>query len=376
MVGLIQEQHPDRCRLFMQWKKMDWPVMVDALNLLDIGVVPVTVLIDEHGVVRDIARRPGALESFLKTDFESPEAAPNAPTRPDIDALRQRAEKQDTADHWRTLGNAIVLWGEPTDLGDAIQAYRRALEIEPDHGPTHFRLGVAYRMRFESGQREPGDFERAIAEWKTARGIDPNQYIWRRRIQQYGPRLDKPYSFYDWVHAAREEIRERGETPVELSVEPSGAEFAVPARSFSTEQTEAKEPDPEARIHRDKRGFIEAEAIVVPSTDARDESIRVHLLFRPNEAIKAHWNNEAEPMRVWIEPPDGWRVDRRLHVIPNVDSATSNELRRIEVELRPADGNASASTLLRAYALYNVCEDVDGVCLYRRKDVEVPLDLE
>ena len=37
MIGIVQEQHPERARLFMQWKQMGWPVMVDALNLLDLS---------------------------------------------------------------------------------------------------------------------------------------------------------------------------------------------------------------------------------------------------------------------------------------------------------------------------------------------------
>ncbi len=52
MLGIVQEQHPDRARLFMQWKQMDWPVMVDSLNLLNVSVVPITLLIDERGIVR------------------------------------------------------------------------------------------------------------------------------------------------------------------------------------------------------------------------------------------------------------------------------------------------------------------------------------
>jgi hypothetical protein len=43
MVGIIQEQHPDRAGLFMQWKQMDWPILVDSLNLLGVAVVPVHV---------------------------------------------------------------------------------------------------------------------------------------------------------------------------------------------------------------------------------------------------------------------------------------------------------------------------------------------
>ena len=61
-------------------------------------------------------------------------------------------------------------------------------------------------------------FQRAIDAWGQALAIDPNHYIWRRRIQQYGPRLIKPYPFYDWVEQAAREIRARGETPVELAV--------------------------------------------------------------------------------------------------------------------------------------------------------------
>jgi hypothetical protein len=39
--------------------------------------------------------------------------------------------------------------------------------------------------------------QKAVQYWTMALDMDSNQYIWRRRIQQYGPRLEKPYSFYD-----------------------------------------------------------------------------------------------------------------------------------------------------------------------------------
>ena len=64
MLGIIQEQHPDRCRLFMQWKQMDWPVMVDSLNLLGVEVVPITLAIDEAGVIREKLRDPSEIDEF------------------------------------------------------------------------------------------------------------------------------------------------------------------------------------------------------------------------------------------------------------------------------------------------------------------------
>ena len=62
MIGIIQEQHPDRCRLFMQWKQMGWPIIVDSLNLTGVSAVPRTLAIDEHGIVRLNRAQPETIE--------------------------------------------------------------------------------------------------------------------------------------------------------------------------------------------------------------------------------------------------------------------------------------------------------------------------
>jgi tetratricopeptide (TPR) repeat protein len=114
---------------------------------------------------------------------------------------------------------------------EAIDAYTHALALDPSDKNSLFRLGVAYRMRHESTWRRNGDFQSAVESWGRALALDPNQYIWRRRIEQYGPRLTKPYAFYDWVEQAKAEILRRGETPARLSVEPYGSELAGPLKS-------------------------------------------------------------------------------------------------------------------------------------------------
>ncbi|MFQ5926813.1 MAG: hypothetical protein ACE5MH_05200, partial [Terriglobia bacterium] len=203
MVGIIQEQHPDRARLFMQWKQMGWPILVDSLNLLEVPYVPITLGIDEHGVIRmvhpPLAEAQSIEERFVNRTYEKPVGvrAPETPL-PDLEQLRA-ATRQGTAEAWRAYANALVLWGGAGWLDEALAAYQRALALEPEHGPTHFRLGVAYRTRYDSSYRQATDFQNAVAHWGKALDTDPNQYIWRRRIQQYGPRLDKPYPFYDWV---------------------------------------------------------------------------------------------------------------------------------------------------------------------------------
>ncbi|MDA2913410.1 hypothetical protein MYX77_05540 [Acidobacteriia bacterium AH_259_A11_L15] len=378
MLGILQEQHPDRARLFMQWKEMHWPLLVDSLNLLEVPYVPITLAIDEHGVIRYIHPQPADLQEFLARDYPQPAGAPPAATRrPDLGTLRGAASRQDTAEAWRAYANALLTWGNPEQLDEAIAAYQRALALVPGHGPTHFRLGVAYRRRYDSDLRRPGDFQRAVEQWAAALSTNPNQYIWRRRIQQYGPRLDKPYPFYDWVNTARQEIRARGQAPVELRVEPGGAEFAHPARAFATHEPPQEEPDPEGRIYRDQRGFVQVETVVVPPRLAPGQSARVHVLFRPHLDILAHWNNEVgDDLVFWVNPPAGWEVDTRALSVANPPQPVSQETRKVEFEVRSPENAPPGLITIPGYALYYVCEDVNGVCLYRRQDVTLELRVE
>ncbi len=159
-----------------------------------------------------------------------------------------------------------------------------ALALDPADKNALFRLGVAHRMRHESAGRRPGDFQAAIDAWGRALELDPNQYIWRRRIEQYGPRLAKPYAFYDWVVQAKAEISRRGETPVPLTVEPYGSELAGPVRDVLAEASAPVEPDPKGQIHRDEERLIEAEVVVVPARVRPGQAARVHVTFRPGAA--------------------------------------------------------------------------------------------
>ncbi|MEM7584368.1 MAG: hypothetical protein AAF560_13350 [Acidobacteriota bacterium] len=368
-VGIVQEQHPDRTRLFMQWQRMDWPVLVDALNLLAVEVVPITLLIDEQGIIRfrgDLE----SLDAFLALERPASELTPEFPAPPDLDQLASTARDPESQ---RRHADALFLWGGPSNLDLAIATYSKILAAKPSHGATHFRLGVAHRSRYDSEHRKPDDFQRAVAHWGKALELNPNQYIWRRRIQQYGPRLDKPYPFYDWVEEARRDIQDRGETPAVLPVEPRGAEIAHPSKSFATSPTQqATSPDSQGKIYRDENGYIAAELTLVPASLAPGAAGRVHAVFRPNEAIQAHWNNEVDDLTLWIDPPPGWQVDQRQLQVPNPQQAVSSEVRRLELEIRSPDDFAAPVTL-QGYALYYVCEDVRGSCLYRRQDLELEI---
>ena len=130
-------------------------------------------------------------------------ALPRGRASPDFEALRKRAE---TEPNIRRLAQSrrrsrFVGWRRSSERGPG-RLHSKRPSVDPKNAPVQFRLGVCYRRRYESQQRQPGDFQAAIDSWSRALDLDPNQYIWRRRIQQYGPRLDKPYAFYDWVNEA------------------------------------------------------------------------------------------------------------------------------------------------------------------------------
>lgn len=387
VLGITQEQHSDRCRLFSQWQNFDWPILWDPINSLESAAVPILVAIDEHGIVRSTRPRPETFEQeFLTVTFraDTPPApgdgAPAVPERrisakPDLSALRSEAEQSKTVRSFRDWGDACVLWGGESKIDTAIKAYRQSQQLDADDANTLFRLGVAFRLRHDSARHHAGDFQTAVEFWERALAQNPNQYIWRRRIQQYGPRLDKPYSFYDWVDQARREITARGETPCPLAVDPYGAELAHPVRIFTAEAPIAKSPDPDGKIQRDDDLLIRSEVTLVPSRVRPGGSTCVHIAFTPNIELKAHWNNEADPFQVWVDRPEGWQVSRQLHTVSGPENhPTSTEVRHIDFEVQ-VPANASGTVKLPVYALYFVCEDENGTCLYLRQDVSVNVEI-
>ncbi len=161
----------------------------------------------------------------------------------------------------------------------------------------------------------------------------PNQYIWRRRIQQYGPRLEKPYAFYDWVQTARDEIKRRGEEPIPLALEPGGAEIAGPHKAFQPASAGMQEPDPRGLIQRDGKGLIRIESAVAPGHVAPGKVVRFHLAPGPRDAV-------------------------------------STEVRELEGELRIPAGAKPGKLEVPAYVLYYVCEGESGTCKFLRQDFE------
>jgi hypothetical protein len=381
VLGVVQEQHAERARLYKQWKQYKFPIAQDSITGLGLAVVPVPVLIDEHGYVMKTRLRPSEIDSFIS----QPAAPPETPV-PKLDAqqvtvdwLKANSKGKPPIEFSVAMGDALLRSNSAKATRAAIDWYRSAgavaiLKKRSEIGQIQFRLGVAHRTLFDQtggdGQN-PDDFSKASHAWSRALEKNPNQYIWRRRIQQYGPRQIKPYPFYDWVELAQQEISGRGETPVELLTPLSGAEIAQPGRRFEARVADDKNPDPQSRIAPDDEQLIRIHATVVPNEVVAGQPVRIHLRFDPQIG---KWNNEAEPMQVWINDSESGTPSASRLVHANAKEPSSNEPRVLEFEFETSQ-DASAQIDLTGFALYFVCKTEDGQCLYRRQEFTIPIKL-
>lgn len=428
MVGIVEEQHGDRARLFHQWQELDGPVFVDSLNLLGVTVVPLHLLVLPDGTIHAIARDPDQVFGFLEMGG-TVGVAPEAPA-PDLGALEQHvrsledATKKEPAEGavdgseggdaggagdggeaateeesqraraalrriasraWRDLGDARFLWGT---LDGAVEAYGRAASFDAGDAVTRFRRGVVLRRRSETDARQPDDFRNAVTAWTDALERNPENYIWRRRIQQYGPQLAKPYPFYDWVEQARADILARGETPVELSARLTDSERLGPAATAEIGGGPGEEngtdpsaaaviphPDPEGKLPRDETGMVAIETAFAPARTTPGAPVRLHVVCRPDATRAVKWGNEVGPLQVRIEVPEGWAIEPAAKLAPMPGTPESTEVRTLEFEVTPPASAPSGKTTLEGAAYYPVCEGDSGTCIYLRHPFTFDLTL-
>lgn len=62
-------------------------------------------------------------------------------------------------------------------------------------------------------------------------------------------------------------------------------------------------------------------------------------------------------------------------IVPGPEDVVSQEPRRVEFELHSPPDAPPGSITVPAYALYYVCEDVVGTCLYRRQDIALEVQV-
>lgn len=366
VIGITQEQHPERCLLFARWKGFDWPIGWDPFNITETKVVPRVTLIDEHGIVRATRANLSTFErSFVDQVFKAPAETP-ATVKPEPGTLAEASiAKKDSPERSYYDGLSALLWPAGRDGDKALHAITAYARSHPKDAAAQWRLGVAHRMRHDSDDRQDGDFQLAVRHWHAGLALDPAQYIYRRRIQQYGPRLDKPYPFYPWVAEAQKKL---GKAAPTLRAPLTGSELA--GRGEPAAAPDEKEPGGAKDIERLKDA-LEIESTIVWHTSAkRGTAARVHLQIRPAGRRILLWDAEAGPLTAWVELPEGWTVDRNRidRALLGIDKV--EEVVELDFEVRPPAGNVKPFEVT-GYILFYACLERDGMCKYLRQDFEV-----
>lgn len=364
VIGVVQEQHADRARLYRQWRQLDWPLAIDPTNELDLRVVPVPLLVDEAGVIRAKLRKPAELEAFLARPAVKAGAHPRPAVRATLAQIITGKPGCGTAGEQAA---SLLHMGE---LDRAVAAYEALIKAHPTDARWRFRLGVALRRRSERAAAKPGDAQAAVARWGEALAMEPGQYIWRRRLQQYGPRLAKPYPFFTWVKTAREAITARGETPHPLRWEPAGSELAGPARGGEAVALGAH-PDPQGKLPLDA-DQVSAEALVTPASVRPGGRVRLRIRLVPGAAVT--WTDEGQPASAWLKLPPGWKLFENQLTHPR-EAKPSSQPRLLECELAvPAD--ASGVIQLPIVVTYDTCEKATGVCRRLRRNLVAKITVD
>ncbi len=361
VVGITQEQHAERCQLWAQWQQIDWPILWDPYNRTGSSAVPIAMAVDEYGVIRNMRLHPRKFETQFVRDFMQKQFP-----APAISERRKIAEHP----QWRQL----------------IPELQKLLQSDSENATAWFRLGVALRMRFDQNDAtmQADDFQQAVNCWSRALKLKPSQYIWRRRIQQWGPKLDKPYPFYDWVIEAQQQIRERGEAPISLPIRVFPA--AVPSGDGSEAVARNAFNDNDGMVPRDADQAVAIQHAWVPNTqkpkDGAGATARLHLLLRPDATREVHWGWDGGPVQIWMYDAEGWKIQQdyfRLepqtevdaqgkHIpLPNMDGSTQG----VNFELQRTSGDAA--TELTGVAYYYICIGESGECTFLAQDFRIPL---
>lgn len=341
--AIAPEQYGERMSLFQQWQGLDFPVLMDPLNLLEVKAVPITLLVDEGGTIRYRNPKPKDVSTFLSSEYQNlKNKQKQPPLHPLSDAFFQALNAKDT----RPALQALLLHASLSETE----------ELSPE---LAFQAGVVARWLYDQ-EADPKQFQTAVNFWQKALSEIPGQYIWRRRIQQYGPRLDKPYPFYNWIETARKELTARGKTPIILTVEPSGSEVAGPARNKKEAPTSRPFPEAKNKLPNEDE-LLAISATFIPHTDRKD-SQRIHFHLAPQKG--AEWSSDAQEIELWLlsENEDPLLIPSDASTLaPEIES--SAEPRTLEAEIAPSQLEKAELVIY-----YSLCEKENSVCRFLKTE--------
>ncbi|MCB9852028.1 MAG: hypothetical protein H6819_02945 [Phycisphaerales bacterium] len=338
IVGIIHDQNIARAALFAKWKKIAFPTYHDPLNQADARRMGRAVCVDEFGIVRVIVHDPAELsESFVGKQFKADRAVVRPPfcEVPNYKITARQAEEGRRCIEYIEHGDACMFDPEPVLIAEAIKAYEKALQDQPEDPAAAFRLGTAYFTRFQSEGRQADDLRKAMDAWSFAAGRDPKNQVFCERLLQFACTSDKRVNSCGWIAEA---LRETGLTS--LLPAPSSIEIAAPSGNFKPNDATPPAP-PELPAHPSV-WVIDSGVVRAPTPKVRG-LVNVIIALTPGHAGV----DAGTPVQLWITPPDGVKLSqRRIEGL-----APKNGTLLLSVAAQLPDGPADAMHALKCVAV-------------------------
>jgi tetratricopeptide (TPR) repeat protein len=323
-----------------------------------VNELPMIVAIDEEGTIKALQPSRDSFEkSFINRVYKKKQPATQEEAElPDPRVTRRTADEAREPSASRAHADALVLSGLPPQIDEAIKVYGEVIAIDPKDAWSLFRRGVAYRIRYEREERQPGDFQAAVDAWAQAVRLAPANAIFRQRLQQYGPKVEDQAACYRWIPGARQELLRRDQTPIALEVEPLAMELD------NTSREARNSAPPKGKYPTDKSGHVNIETTVVRAADRKHANVaKIHLTLRPNGV---EWEKATQPIGLWLATSKSVRPERAYFEFPGENSASGAEPRTISFSVELTSKSKSPRGTLKGDVVYCVRsgEEVKTVC--------------
>ncbi|MFQ5655771.1 MAG: hypothetical protein ACE5GW_13705, partial [Planctomycetota bacterium] len=121
---------------------------------------------------------------------------------------------------------------------------------------------------------------------------------------------------------------------------------------------------------------VAVESIVAPARVRPGDRVWVRLSFRLAGKTPPWWNNEGDPLRLWVDLPESLVLEGGIFVHPAPEKPETRELRVLEFEAQVKRATADGSLRIPAHAIYGICDDIGGACRFLRQDLQVEVRVD
>lgn len=206
LLPVAHDHYADRVRAFAAAHRVTEPIAHDLLNLTGTRHLPRLVYVPRQGAPRELNGNEDVDKMIntlgrAKPVEPAPIAEEDREQLPETRVTRRAARDAPGPEQILAHADALVLAGKPPQIDDAIEFYRQLASQEPARAEALLRLGIAYRIRFDRPQRQPGDLAAAMDAWAAAARLDKECDVLRLRLAPFLPTGKGPAP-YEWLRKA------------------------------------------------------------------------------------------------------------------------------------------------------------------------------